>query len=305
MEASNCKQTQDPLPLIPLEAERLVRRAESTLQAHQTWIRNTLSMLVCRTVPDEKELHADRKLRATITKWFLYETNEHVRNHPAFCTVAQSQLQLDELVNSLSKSVRNCERITESRFRTLTEITEQFNKSFESLLQTFRDISRSVDPLTGVANRFAMLPRLEQEYDRSQRTGQACSVCMIDLDHFKSINDTHGHQAGDTVLQTVADHLFRNLRPYDQVYRFGGDEFLLMLPDTSPRAAIPVIDRLRQRISGNLIPLSSEISARITASFGIALLYPPCCVQEVIGNADTAMYAAKRAGRNQIRVWHN
>lgn len=262
-------------------------------------------MLVCRTVPNDEELEADRRLRAVVTKWFLSETSEHVRHHPAFSALIEDQLRLDGLVDGLCDAVRKCERITQARFRTLTETLERFDHSFEDLLRTFWDISRSADPLTGVANRLAMLPRLEQEHDRSQRTGQPCSVCIIDLDHFKAINDMHGHQAGDTVLQAVADHLLRNLRPYDQVYRYGGDEFLLVLPDTSPQAAIPVIERLRHRISGTLIHLNEEISARITASFGIALLYPPRRVQEVIADADTAMYAAKRAGRNQIQVWQN
>ena len=136
-----------------------------------------------------------------------------------------------------------------------------------------------------------------------QRTGLVSSICMVDLDHFKQINDTHGHHAGDTVLEAVSAYLVTNLRRYDQVCRYGGEEFVLMLPDTEPEQAVPIVDRLRRGLEDLAIQLDSGERVGITASIGIAPLLPDQPIGASIEHADQAMYAAKRAGRNQVRVW--
>jgi diguanylate cyclase (GGDEF)-like protein len=127
---------------------------------------------------------------------------------------------------------------------------------------------------------------------------------MVDLDLFKSINDTYGHQAGDAVLEAVAGYFLRSLRKYDHIYRYGGEEFVLVLPDTRPDAARPVVERLRKGLAGLAIELPDGPLLRMTASFGIAPLAPDGSVRDSIEHADAAMYAAKEAGRNQVRVWH-
>jgi diguanylate cyclase len=126
---------------------------------------------------------------------------------------------------------------------------------------------------------------------------------MVDLDYFKQINDTHGHHAGDTVLEAVSAYLVANLRRYDQVCRYGGEEFVLMLPNTEPEQAVPIVDRLRRGLAELSIHLDSGDWVSITASIGIAPLIPQQPISASIERADQAMYAAKRAGRNQVRVW--
>ena len=143
--------------------------------------------------------------------------------------------------------------------------------SLEALVKELWDLLRYTDPLTGIATRYAMLPRLREEHQRVRRTGLTSSVCMVDLDHFKRINDTWGHHAGDAILEAVSAYLVRNLRRYDQVCRYGGEEFVLMLPNTEPEQAVPIVDRLRRGLAALRVQIGDE-GLRITASFGIAPL---------------------------------
>jgi len=292
-----------PPPLTPVEAELIIKRAEPAFDAHQRWVRAVYAVLICRVSPTKVQLDQQRHFESILTQWFFCETSEHVRRHPLYPALVQNHRQLISTGTALFSAIEKNREITPDHFEVFSSTLDHFNRDFDALMAEMRDMLRSADPLTGVCTRFAMLPRLEQERDRVRRTGQPCSICMVDLDHFKMINDTHGHPVGDLVLQTAAGHMLGNLRPYDQVYRYGGEEFLLMLPNTHPNAALPVVERLRRRINDTSVRVTDGVSIRATASFGIAALHPDWSVHEAIGMADKALYAAKVQGRNRIRVW--
>ncbi len=303
-QASHWMDEQPPPPLTPMEAELIVRRAEPAFTAHQDWIRNVYASLICRLAPTGEQVNENRRLQSILTQWFCCESRDHVRRHPLYSSLVRDHREINDIAEALLDAVRENREISPDRFAAFSRTLDRFTRAFEEILGELWCLLRTADPLTGVSTRFAMLSRLEQERDRVHRTGESCSICMVDLDHFKQINDTHGHPVGDTVLQNVSRHMLRNLRPYDQVYRYGGEEFLLMLPNTRPDAAFPVIDRLRQRISDSLTRVTKGVSIHATASFGIAALHPDWSTHEAIGMADKAMYAAKAAGRNRIRVWN-
>jgi diguanylate cyclase (GGDEF)-like protein len=154
------------------------------------------------------------------------------------------------------------------------------------------------DPLTGLANRRAADARLEAERLRAGRSAEPLSVLMLDLDHFKRINDLHGHAAGDAVLVAVAQVLREELRGIDLAARHGGEEFLALLPGTDARAALEVAERLRARIAGQSIAWHDR-ELRITTSIGAATLDAGESVPSLIGRADAALYQAKAAGRDR------
>jgi diguanylate cyclase (GGDEF)-like protein len=144
---------------------------------------------------------------------------------------------------------------------------------------------------------------LDKELQRARRKGGMLSLFILDLDHFKRINDTFGHLQGDVVLQKVALQLQKELRSYDVAARYGGEEFVAILPDTSLKEAFMVADRLRLSIQGmNLIgPLAGE---RITGSLGIAAFPSPAIddIDDLLRSADEALYQAKESGRNKVMV---
>jgi diguanylate cyclase (GGDEF)-like protein len=158
------------------------------------------------------------------------------------------------------------------------------------------------DGLTGCFNRAHAIEMLQVEMRRAQRSHAALSVVMLDLDHFKSINDRYGHLAGDAVL-AVAGRLLREvLRSSDLKCRWGGEEFLTVLPDTAPDAARVVAEMLRGVISATPVTYGSH-ELRVTGSFGVATAAPgEADAEALLTRADQALYAAKRAGRNCVRV---
>ena len=158
------------------------------------------------------------------------------------------------------------------------------------------------DELTGLYNRRHMLDMLEQQLRRQERTGQTFSLCLIDLDHFKRINDTYGHAAGDDVLRHFAEIARFTLRDTDVLARWGGEEFLLMLPDTGADMGALSIERIRTSLRhAPLVPELAEL--HVTFSAGLIEFTPGDQIRTAIEHADQALYQAKSDGRNCTRVY--
>ena len=163
------------------------------------------------------------------------------------------------------------------------------------------------DPLTGLLNRRSILSHLEQEQERSRLKGPVLSVLMVDLDHFKAINDERGHQAGDFALIAAADALQRSLRQNDRVGRYGGEEFLIILPGTDLAGARTIAERCRQHLEATQVILEQGERIQLTGSFGLVCNegHVHMAVDEILRRVDQAMYRAKASGRNRIVVDHH
>jgi diguanylate cyclase (GGDEF)-like protein len=154
--------------------------------------------------------------------------------------------------------------------------------------------------LTGLLNRNSILEKLDDELSRAARAGNPVSVLMADLDRFKSINDCHGHLAGDAVLREAARRLKSTARRYDSVGRYGGEEFLIVLPGCDASQAAVQAERMRQAIGATPFQTPSQ-PVPVTASLGVACCYN-CAPGALVRKADDALYAAKAKGRNQVVV---
>ncbi len=179
---------------------------------------------------------------------------------------------------------------------------DQLRSSFEASLEM-----AVTDQLTGLYNRRYLASHLSGMFDRAFWTGRPLSLMILDIDHFKPINDTYGHDIGDKVIQEIADRIRTSLRGIDLACRYGGEEFLVAMPDTDPEFASVVAERLRAEIAGHKVTLNSgrdEVS--VTVSIGIATTEDgpkDDTAQKLIKRADEALYTAKTGGRN--RVIHN
>ena len=161
------------------------------------------------------------------------------------------------------------------------------------------------DSLTGLLNRRALTERLSAELDRARRYDLVLTLLMIDLDHFKSINDTHGHLVGDEVLRDVSGILQKEVRTVDIAARFGGEEFVVVLPETGEDGAITFAERVRVRIAERPVATGDGSEPlRITVSIGVAAFPSPGIdeVDDLIARADEALYRAKAEGRNRVRT---
>jgi diguanylate cyclase (GGDEF)-like protein len=180
----------------------------------------------------------------------------------------------------------------------IKHLQDDLKRSNELLLEL-----SNTDHLTGLFNRRFLMEALDKEVQRARRKDGQVALLMLDIDHFKRVNDTHGHLQGDVVLQKVALHIQKELRSYDTAARYGGEEFVALLPDTSLKEAFNVADRIRLSVQGMRFAgsLSNE---QVTVSLGVALFPSPCFddIDGLLRAADEALYQAKERGRNRVII---
>ena len=182
-----------------------------------------------------------------------------------------------------------------------SSMRQSLYKSGLKLKEAYRRIEElaELDELTGSFNRRSIMRMLEEEIARSHRLNAPCTVALIDLDFFKRINDLYGHPTGDEVLRTFAITAFANIRSVDRFGRYGGEEFLLILPDTDETSAVQMLDRLRGIIA-ELDWSAFSSGMRVTISAGVAMLRANEISDTLLARADGALYASKARGRNRI-----
>ncbi len=181
------------------------------------------------------------------------------------------------------------------RERALSARLEEANRNLQMLA--------SRDPLTGLYNRQFLNELLDKEWNGAQRSGEPLSVIMADLDNFKRVNDSYGHQAGDTALKKVSEVLVVNLRKSDYLARYGGEEFLFVLPRADLTAACIAAERFRKAVEKTIIPLDGDQRLSLSISCGVSTVYPERKDQNIetlIQKADKALYEAKRLGKNRV-----
>ena len=174
-------------------------------------------------------------------------------------------------------------------------VVARLRRRGEALLARLHEASTR-DPLTGLLNRGSITDTLGREVARARRTGRPLSIALIDVDHFKAINDGHGHLVGDETLRRVAEHLAAAVRAGDIVGRMGGEEFAVLFPETGEDAALAVMERLR----GDLALHLAEHGPSVTVSAGVATSASGEDGLELLGRADLALYRAKDAGRDRV-----
>ncbi|HSW42128.1 MAG TPA: diguanylate cyclase [Patescibacteria group bacterium] len=176
-------------------------------------------------------------------------------------------------------------------------------RSVATMLAETHDAA-TTDKLTGIANRPAILAALFGEVERADRYDRPLAVAFVDIDLFKAVNDTYGHEAGDVVLRGVAATLRANLRSTDALGRYGGEEFMVILPETDSVAAAAIAEKLRQLVLGARFSIGSQGTVSVTVSIGVAIgVGRTLRVELLVRDADAAMYSAKALGRNQVYLF--
>ena len=213
----------------------------------------------------------------------------------------------NKLIGSLNLGSRNPDRFqTNMATQFLQHLAAVISACIENarLQENIKQVGLR-DPLTDINNRRFFDQRIEEETNKALRNNQPLSCLFIDLDHFKKINDSHGHQAGDSVLKHVAQLLNEAMRTSDVLARYGGEEFVILLADTDPKSAYEIAERVRKTIASTDFTINSSTSLKITLSIGLATLEantPITRSQQLVDAADQAVYAAKLSGRNRVHL---
>jgi len=214
--------------------------------------------------------------------------------------LAVSRANNRQAEEALRMALDGLEQRVEERTRDLRGVNERLRHEVEERRKAEKALAlaAAVDYLTGLLNRRAILEHMDYQVVRAQRTHEPFALLLCDLDGFKRVNDTYGHEVGDQVLRSVAERLKQSCRAQDLVSRWGGEEFLLFLPETDLQGALHAAEKLRARITDQLYPAREE-GIRLTISVGIAVYGAGETLDDTINRADVALYQAKSLGRDR------
>jgi diguanylate cyclase len=286
------------------ELQFAIAQLDQAIYNHEQWYKNLVRVLVARLPPDASDLAADAHQRCRFGQWYDSDAVGALRDQPAFVALGGVHERMHGSATRLLQRVEDELPISAGDLDQFNNLLDQMHLELESLRRDLAETAQNRDPLTEARNRAGMLSDLREQHALVRRGLQECTLVMIDIDHFKDVNDSYGHAMGDAVLKLIAQCLQADMRPYDRLYRYGGEEFLLCSPQTSVAATASLAERLRSDVAELRIQngAGGQI-VQVTASFGVAALDGTRPVEEAIERADKAMYRAKMAGRDRVEVF--
>lgn len=291
-----------PLPLERDQIQQYSQELEVIAAAHLTWFKKLNAALVCGGEPAGAYLNADAHLRTPFGRWYYSAEPHPMAEYPGFSELATLQRAMHDSARTILESTLDGHRPTLEMHDNWVDLALRLNTKLRHLQLEIISELLSTDPLTGCFTRRGMIARLQSEQERSLRIQRPCCLCLMDFDHFKSINDECGHPAGDAVLRQGTKFAQNILRKYDSIFRYGGEEFLICLPSTPIEDAHQVIERIRAGLEALPVRAPNGKPLRVTASFGLIEMHPRKPVEDSIAVADEAMLLAKQNGRNRIEL---
>jgi diguanylate cyclase (GGDEF)-like protein len=275
---------------------------QQAIHYHQEWYAAIMKALVCRATGDNPVAAPHGHRECAFAKWYCSELPEGIRSDAGFIALEATHRRMHQRANVLLGHSNAGNAIAPADYDGFVDSLQVFQSQLQSLSNDLTSEIGNLDPLTGAHNRIGMLAWLREQQELVRRGVFACSISMIDLDRFKTVNDTYGHMVGDRVLEALGRYMLKRLRPYDRLYRFGGEEFLVCTPETDLATCAALVERLREGFAATPI-ICDGIPIQCELSCGVAPLVPEVSVERSIERADKAMYAAKSSGRNCTRVW--
>lgn len=234
--------------------------------------------------------------------WYKSALTTLPQDQPAIDKLAVLHDQLHTLARLVLMKTPDGAPVDKQDYEAIVAKYQELMQGLRRLERAFAVAASGLDLLTGLRSRVGLSEDLAREHSRYLRTNKPFCIALLDIDHFKSINDTHGHDAGDRVLAAVADHISRSLRPFDDAYRFGGEEFLLCLKEADLATGLRVLERLRASLAELPVVLPDKPPLRVTVSCGLTASGPEATIEDMLHRADQALYRAKNGGRNAIVV---
>ena len=267
-----------------------VRQLEQALYNHEQWAETLYGTLICRLKPDERDMCVDAHRRCRFGQWYYTAGKVLLERHPGFAEIELEHERMHQFAGSLLRSTVDGVPISIHDYERFVTAMKLLRLEINTIQRELEDALFDLDPLTGTPSRAGMLTKLRAEQELVKRNVNTCVVVMMDLDQFKNVNDKYGHVVGDRVLIGFARYLMAHLRPYDKVFRYGGEEFLICLPGADLLAGRDIIDRLREELGSLPHEANGKEIFRVTVSFGLALLDPDFPVEQSIDRADKALY---------------
>jgi diguanylate cyclase len=281
------------------QLQKIVGQIDQAIVSDNDWHVELMRSIICKSSTEEQLVNAKKYSACNFGLWFYSDDNQLPKTHPKFNALENAHKLVHEKAAMLLQESQSQDIISPLTYDGFADAVEQMRCVLTELKQEFENLLYDHDTLTGAETRMCLLPKLKQQQELMQRGIQPdCCIAMLDLDNFKKINDGLGHLVGDEVLRTVIKYVIQQLRSYDMVFRYGGEEFIICMPHTNLETASCLIERLRSGIEFLPIKIEANTIIHVTASFGLAKLIANSPIVDVIDCADKAMYKAKASGKN-------
>lgn len=271
---------------------------------HAQWLSRFNRQLICGGDAPKDDLANDAHLRCGLGHWLHGSEHDRARHDPGHAALQVAHQSMHEIARHLLNTQAANQAIPGADYDALVAVASRIRQLLRRKEQELTERLGAVDNLTGLWNRQAVHLRLSEEVERVQRTRQPCAVCFVDLDDFAQINALHGQLIGDALLKLVATFFGQHLRGYDTLFRLGGEEFLLCLPNIDLDQAGILINRLREKLAAQVFKVEGH-EIQFTASFGLVNLEPIFFVNETLERVERAQLIAKSEGGNRVCVWHD
>lgn len=288
----------------PSRLQQALEELQEATREHEAWHEGVMRSIVCRVPGDPGDLEEGAHLRCRFGQWYYEQAHRELWDQPAYVAIEIEHTRLHRHAARVLREAAANQPIPPQDFDELVEGSTRLRLELDSLRHEMHAALRNRDVLTGAYGRVEILPALREASELASRGVQESCIAFMDLDGFKEINDVHGHRVGDHVLAGAVHFVTDHLRSYDKVFRYGGDEFLILLPGTHMDGGHRLVERIRRGLAEtDLATTDQGQTLHLTASFGLTPLEPDLTVEECIDRADKALLLAKAAGRNRVISW--
>jgi diguanylate cyclase len=289
--------------LLSADVEYAVQVLDKAVSMHTQWLQSLHEAIICRSpIPDNILLPNAHQLCA-LGCWYYHEASEVLARYPEFHAIEGTHRVMHDQARELATRYQDEQPIDSRLYREFIQNQQNLVQLLHKLKEKLLISLHSFDDLTGVIRREAFSVLASSVHAKAKRSGEVYTVAMCDVDRFKSINDAYGHLAGDKALQIIAQMMIHNVREADTICRYGGEEFLILLPQTEIDGALVVMEKIRALLEQTSIEIDPGRDIAVTASFGVAQWLPDLNFEQVVRQADVALYNAKVQGRNQVVQW--
>ncbi|MDQ1363559.1 MAG: diguanylate cyclase [Pseudomonadota bacterium] len=292
--------TEQSNQLTDQQIEDVINVLESADAYHHDWLCRFHAALICGLDMNADMINENAHTLCNFGHWYYTYASPILTRRQTFIDLEQLHDDMHAAARRLAKEAAQGKKILQADYQIFTARQREFSDAMKILRDQMYERLYSYDKLTGLMTRGPFMHILESESAREYRFSESSCLVMMDIDHFKQINDDYGHLAGDRVLVSTARYLRKHMRLYDSICRYGGEEFLVLLPNTDIHQAQEIIERIRVDMEKHKIEYESGRFLNITASFGISILSDNIGYQNCLKNVDAALYKAKTLGRNKV-----
>lgn len=280
-----------------------LKHLKQAMPNHELWHKEITRTIIGRLPCDHRDVANDAHHHCSFGVWYYQELPTHLRNHPSFTPIRIAHRHIHQFATKLLYKLATEETLQMSDYDNFIANLERFRLELKILEREVEGLLYHYDPLTGTGTRTIMLAEMDKLTELARQHIQTCCIVSMNLDHLKQISKVHGHDIANQAVAAAIHFIKEQLRPFDAVFCYNSEVFLISMPNTDLESAHRVIERVRGKLSASPLAYDNALPVFMTASFGLALLECNVSAEENIQRAYHAALVAQSAGGNTTQTW--